>query len=276
MNEVFDYIIYCDGSAHSSSAGAAACIVENSNTLKRYYLTTSFGQSTNNQAEVFASLIGYAFIKTLEPTPWNARIKVVSDSEYTLHSSVQYVQKWKRSGKLYGPLVPLKNRYFWQLFDKLTENTDLFGQHVKGHDGHFDNERCDNAAGWGRTRRLEVGPEDGFLVELIKRKRKVETFNDNWFYYDTGDIFDKLNIDDPTLAPDIASVIKELMDCTTEYRDNGDLTLLTTQDRAFRSIIDKIKEAINMANKYRKSDDRILELESKLLDIILEYRDEHY
>lgn len=274
MSETFDYIIYSDGSANSSDHGAAACIVEDTNTLKRYFLVTSFGQSTNNQAEVFSTLLGYAFIESLGATPWDSRIKLVSDSEYTISSSVNYINKWKRSGKLYGNYIPLKNRYFWQLFDKLTNNFDILGEHVKGHSGHFDNERCDTAASWARIKRIESGPEEPYLIEIIKNKRKTTSFRDDWYYFDSTDLFSELTTEESTV--DIVGIKNALIESLKAYKDDEDLNLVTTQDRALKCIMDKIKEAVTMANKYRSSDDRISNIESKLLDVIQEYKDEYY
>lgn len=273
-DQVYDYIIYTDGSANSGPTGGSACIVENSNTLERYHLTASYLEATNNQAEIFATLMAYAFITSLhEEVPWKLRVKVVSDSEHVLDCSVHHIFNWLRSGKLYNDNLPLKNRGFWQLFVKLSEKLDLTGEHVKGHSGHFDNERCDNAASWSRKKRHE-DPDftNPCMVELIKKKRKSTTFSDNWFHFDAEPTV-KLIRDEKNIQLDQARVQLQL--AVKGYFEN-ELPLITTQDRVLKAIIDRIKEGITMANKYKSQDPRITDLEKKLIDLVGEYKDEHY
>jgi ribonuclease HI len=274
MSEVFDYIIHTDGSANSGPTGGSACIVEDTNTLQRYYLVSSYKSSTNNQAEIFATLMGYAFLNVLhEDTPWKLRVKVVSDSEHTLSCSTYHILGWMKSGKLYNTNLPLKNRGFWQLFTKLTDKFALIGEHVKGHSGHFDNERCDNAASWARKRRQENPEEtDSCFIEIIKKKRKTTTFNDIWFYFDAEDVFTKIRFEDDIKLNEAKY---SLMESLSEIFKT-DLPVITTETRVLKKAIDKVKEAITMCHKYKDRDERIKDFEEKLHAIIEEYNDEYY
>ena len=272
---VYDYIIYTDGSANSGPTGGSACIVEDTNNLQRYHLVTSYLKATNNQAEIYATLIGYAFITSLHPEeiPWKLRVKVVSDSEHVLDCSTRHIFNWLRSGKLYNTNLPLKNRGFWQLFAKLTEKINITGEHVKGHSGHFDNERCDNAASWARKKRNEdLTFTSHCMVELIKKKRKTTTFCDNWFHFDSETVFnlirDEKDVDLEQARVQLGILVKGFFE--------NELPLITTQDRVLKAIIDRIKEGITMANKYKSQDPRITDLEKKLIDLVGEYKDEHY
>lgn len=273
-DQVFDYIIYTDGSANSGPTGGSACIVEDTNTLERYHLVTSYLKATNNQAEIFATLIGYAFITSLHPTvPWKLRVKLVSDSEHVLSCSVRHIFKWIRSGKLYNLNLPLKNRGLWQLFAKLTEKIEITGEHVKGHSGHFDNERCDHAASWARIRRMDDKSfTDHCVVELIKRKKKAATFCDNWFHFDGEPVMSLIrneqNVELDQAVYQIHTLVKGFF--------QNELAVITTQDRVLKSMMDRVKEAITMANKHKSGDKRIADLEEKLKNLVGEYKDEHY
>lgn len=270
---VFDYIIYTDGSANSGPTGGSACIVEDTNTLQRYHLASSYLKATNNQAEIYASLMGYAFVSTLQEVPWKLRVKLVSDSEHVLECSTKHIFKWMRSNKLYDLNVPLKNRGFWQLFAKLTEKIEITGEHVKGHSGHFDNERCDNAASWARRKRSEDPTFTGHcMVELVKKKRKTATFCDDWFHFDSEPVFALIR-NSNNVQLEQAKVQLQIL--VKGFFENQ-LPLITTQERVLKSMIDRVKEAITMANKYKNQDPRITELEKKLLDLVGEYKDEHY
>ena len=43
-------------------------------------------------------------------------------------------------------LVPIKNVELWQQLDRLMTTHKILYEHVKGHDGHVENERCDELA----------------------------------------------------------------------------------------------------------------------------------
>ncbi|RKZ85764.1 MAG: hypothetical protein DRQ39_06685 [Gammaproteobacteria bacterium] len=274
MSKVFDFIIYTDGSANSGDTGGSACIVEDTNTLERFFLIASYGPATNNQSEIFASLMGYAFINSrLSPIPWKLRVKVISDSEHVLSCSTVHINNWIKSGKLYNNKIPLKNRGFWQLFSHYQKFLVVTGEHVKGHSGHFDNERCDNAASWARTTRLD---NEEFTancrVELIKKKRKAKLFSDNWFHFDAEPVFKLLRNEEELEIPNASRLLENSL---ANIQDE-DLEVITTQDRVLKSMMDRIKEAVTMATNHRKKDPRIDELHTKLLNLIGEYKDEYY
>jgi ribonuclease HI len=56
---------------------------------------------------------------------------------------------WKRRGwkrKQGSRLVPVKNVEQWQTLDRLMQRHQIEFEHVKGHSGHAENERCDQLA----------------------------------------------------------------------------------------------------------------------------------
>ena len=57
---------------------------------------------------------------------------------------MEVARNWKRrDGKR---LVPPKNVELWKQLDELMQTHKILYQHVKGHSGHLENERCDQLA----------------------------------------------------------------------------------------------------------------------------------
>ena len=53
---------------------------------------------------------------------------------------------WKKRGwkrKDGSKLVPVKNVELWKQLDEAMQTHTIHFEHVKGHDGHVENERCD-------------------------------------------------------------------------------------------------------------------------------------
>jgi ribonuclease HI len=193
--DTVDFTIYTDGSANGKERGGSACIVENHKTQRRYHLLGAFGSSTNNQSEIFATLLGYALVKIISPTqPVVAHL--ISDSEYVLNSSTKYIHDWSDQGKLDDPSAAagIKNHGFWKVFLELTKNVMLIGTHVKSHSGHLENTKCDYAAGWARKNIIDQRHSGGH-IEIAKTCRKDIVFKNFWYYVDFSQVFHCMNLD---------------------------------------------------------------------------------
>jgi ribonuclease HI len=99
--------------------------------------------TTNNRMELRAVIEG---LKTLKR---RARVHVVTDSAYVKNGITQWVRGWKLRGwkrKTATGLAPVKNVELWQELDRLMSLHVLSFEHVRGHSGHVENERCDELA----------------------------------------------------------------------------------------------------------------------------------
>jgi ribonuclease HI len=100
-------------------------------------------ETTNNRMELTAAIEGLAALK--KPSS----VELVSDSVYVGKGLSEWMPKWKANGwkrREGKTLKPVANEDLWQALDKLVNTHDVTFQHVRGHQGHPENERCDKLA----------------------------------------------------------------------------------------------------------------------------------
>jgi ribonuclease HI len=99
--------------------------------------------TTNNQMELMAVIRGLESLK--EP----CMVTLHADSTYVGQGLTKWMEGWKSRGwkrKDGSRWVPIKNQELWQRLDELLLTHKLVFNHVKGHAGHIENERCDQLA----------------------------------------------------------------------------------------------------------------------------------
>jgi ribonuclease HI len=100
-------------------------------------------ETTNNRMELQAVIEGLLALKR------PARVKVVTDSSYVKNGMESWIEGWKARNwmrKTSNGLKPVKNVDLWQKLDRVRQIHDVTFEHVKGHSGHPENERCDTLA----------------------------------------------------------------------------------------------------------------------------------
>jgi ribonuclease HI len=144
-------VIYSDGGADSKGHSAGACIVEFTEPESIYPAAAYLGTATNNEAEIFSAIMGFAFTLLVRDSQGVAGVRWVSDSEYSIKSATQYIHGWKRNGWKTAQKKPVKNQGLWKTFDALVQGIKIVPEHVYGHSGHPENEACDTAVGYLRA-----------------------------------------------------------------------------------------------------------------------------
>ncbi len=98
-------------------------------------------RTTNNRMELTAVIEGLSALK--EP----CRVLLTSDSKYVIDGIQKgWAQSWKRNGWRKADKKPALNADLWdRLLTLLTIHQVTF-QWVRGHQGHPENERCDQLA----------------------------------------------------------------------------------------------------------------------------------
>jgi ribonuclease HI len=97
-------------------------------------------ETTNNRMEMMAVIRGLEALK--RPT----RVEIISDSVYVGKGLSEWMPKWKLNGwrrREGEKLKPIKNEELWRQLDKLLAKHQVCFTHVRGHQGHPENERCD-------------------------------------------------------------------------------------------------------------------------------------
>lgn len=96
--------------------------------------------TTNNRMELTAVIEG---LKALRRP---CQVLVVTDSKYVMDGVQQWLNAWKARGWKTADKKPVKNRDLWEALESEISRHQVDWQWVKGHAGHEDNERVDEAA----------------------------------------------------------------------------------------------------------------------------------
>ena len=97
-------------------------------------------ETTNNRMELQAAIEG---LRQLNRT---SVVHLTTDSEYVRKGISQWVHKWKQNGWRTAQKKAVKNQDLWELLDELVAKHRIQWHWVKGHSGHPENERVDQAA----------------------------------------------------------------------------------------------------------------------------------
>jgi len=163
--------LYSDGGADSRKRSGAACILEGIEGQGTLGFACFLGAATNNEAEIFSALMGFAIVRALSDRS-GQEVYWISDSEYCLKSATQYMKNWIRNGWKTSQKEPVKNQGLWRTFNSVTETFRIIPEHVRGHTGHPQNEACDTAVGWIREHAEDFGRGD-HAVEIVEMDNDV-------------------------------------------------------------------------------------------------------
>ena len=100
-------------------------------------------ETTNNQMELQAVIEGLLALTR------SVCVEVVTDSQYVSKGCTEWLPGWKRNGwkrKVKRQLKPIKNEEHWRALDELLKKHQVQFTWVRGHEGHPENERCDELA----------------------------------------------------------------------------------------------------------------------------------
>ncbi|QDT13695.1 ribonuclease HI [Planctomycetes bacterium K23_9] len=133
--------LYTDGACSGNPGpGGWAFILRCNQTNKELERSDGEPESTNNRMELMAVIQGLLALN--EP----CEVTLYADSTYVLQGMKTWMAGWKKRGwkrKDGSKLVPVKNVELWKQLDEAMQKHSIHFEHVKGHDGHIENERCD-------------------------------------------------------------------------------------------------------------------------------------
>jgi ribonuclease HI len=128
--------IYTDGaSSGNPGPGGYGVILRSGGHYKE--LSAGFRKTTNNRMELLATITGLEAIKSL-----NQEVLIYSDSKYVIDTiEKRWIYGWIKKG-----FSGKKNKDLWIRFMSVYTKHKVKFKWVKGHDGHLENERCDELA----------------------------------------------------------------------------------------------------------------------------------
>lgn len=153
----FAVTIFTDGSCLGNpGAGGWGAIMRCNGQEKE--LSGGFAKTTNNRMEIMA------VIASLEALNVPCIVELYTDSMYVRDAvEKKWLASWQRNGWKTAAKKPVKNQDLWQRLLPLLKKHTMTLKWVRGHNGHPENERCDELA------RQEAGkpnqPQDTGFVE---------------------------------------------------------------------------------------------------------------
>ena len=177
-------VIHTDGACSGNPGpGGWAAVVLSEGHVKE--LGGPSPNTTNNRMELLAAIEALRSVAG-RPGP----IDVVTDSTYLISGITRWLSGWKRKGwtRIDGEAVV--NRDLWEALDLLTVRP-IHWIHVRGHQGHPGNGRCDEIAvafSHGEMPTLYDGPISGYGIDLAASigpgkpsKKRVRAKKDGWY-----------------------------------------------------------------------------------------------
>lgn len=138
--------IYTDGAARGNPDGPGGYgtileYVDRDGKLHVKELSQGYVKTTNNRMELMAAIIG------LEALNRPCQVQLYSDSKYVTDAfNKNWISGWIAKNWNRGKSGLVKNIDLWKRLLKAKEPHQVTFNWVKGHDGHAQNERCDQLA----------------------------------------------------------------------------------------------------------------------------------
>ena len=128
--------LYTDGAARGNPGpGGYGVVLKSGPHYKE--ISEGYRYTTNNRMELLAVIVGLEAIKVD-----GAQVTVVSDSKYVVDAvSKGWVFSWVKKN-----FKDKKNSDLWRRYLSIHTKHSITFQWIKGHNGHPDNERCDELA----------------------------------------------------------------------------------------------------------------------------------
>lgn len=124
-------IIYCDGSSLGNPGPGGYCsILVYKDKEKVIYGGEE--NTTNNRMELSAVIYGLKQLKE------KCEVEIISDSQYVCNSINQWLKNWISKN-----FSKVKNADLWKEYIDISKDHIITATWIKGHAGHFYNERCD-------------------------------------------------------------------------------------------------------------------------------------
>lgn len=131
--------IFCDGACSGNpGVGGYGSILRCGGNLKE--LAGAEALTTNNRMEMTAA------IAALEALKRPCEVVITTDSQYLVKGMTEWIPGWVRKGWVNSKKEPVVNRDLWERLLELSKLHKIRWAWIRGHNGHLENERCDELA----------------------------------------------------------------------------------------------------------------------------------
>jgi len=131
--------IFCDGACSGNpGAGGFGCILRCGDKEKE--LSGAEPLTTNNRMELMGA------ITALESLKRPCEVTLTTDSQYLAKGMTEWISGWVKRDWKNSKKEPVLNRDLWERLLALSKTHRISWNWVRGHNGHAENERCDELA----------------------------------------------------------------------------------------------------------------------------------
>jgi ribonuclease HI len=131
--------IFCDGACSGNPGpGGYGAILRYGGHEKE--LSGAEAETTNNRMELTGA------ISALESLKRPCSVVITSDSQYLVKGMTEWLDGWVKKGWKNSKKEPVLNQDLWARLLELAKIHRIEWVWVRGHDGHPENERCDELA----------------------------------------------------------------------------------------------------------------------------------
>ena len=131
--------IFCDGACSGNpGVGGWGAVLRYGEKEKE--LSGAEGLTTNNRMELTAAIEALSSLKR------PCQVVLTTDSQYVMKGMTEWIAGWVRKGWVNSKKEPVLNRDLWERLLELSKTHRIEWRWVRGHNGHPENERCDELA----------------------------------------------------------------------------------------------------------------------------------
>jgi ribonuclease HI len=138
-NDINIVEIFADGacSGNPGPGGYGAILKYGSRTKE---VSGCEAETTNNRMELMS------VIEALRQLKKPCRVRVISDSTYVIKGMKEWIAGWLKKNWMNSKKQPVLNRDLWESLLEVSSPHEVEWVWIKGHNGHIENERCDELA----------------------------------------------------------------------------------------------------------------------------------
>lgn len=152
----------CSGNPGPGGFGVIIKTQTGSGVLTHEY-SAAYSLTTNNRME----LLGVIY--ALEQVGDNSAVEIVTDSKYVCDAiNKKWIHNWMKNGWKTSAKTPVANKDLWSRYIKAADGKAVTFHWVEGHNGHPENERCDELAvsAYMSTPTNDMLEDGGYLVSV--------------------------------------------------------------------------------------------------------------
>jgi len=128
--------IFADGACSGNpGAGGYGAILRSSEKIRE--LSGYEKLTTNNRMEMMA------VITALEALKKPCCVRITTDSNYIVKGMTEWIYGWMKNNWKNSQRKDVLNRDLWERLLRAAEDHEIQWEWIKGHNGHYENERCD-------------------------------------------------------------------------------------------------------------------------------------